>query len=219
MSAPFTAEADVKIVLLKPVTFESRKVLKHSEFLISNVISKKRLHTLSNATLLSTGQEITAKILNENHHDILIEGNVLRELQHPNIIKMIGVCVSSPVCILLEECTRYSLSDFLIAQSSFIDVSLLLKLCYDICLGMVYLHSKDYIHRKLAARNCIINSEHDTAKIANFERAYFISDEEFVADNSTFAIGWAAFEVSRYSISCKRSRATCSLIFMYMYTY
>ena len=213
MSAPFTAEADVKIVLLKPVTFESRKVLKHSEFLISNVISKKRLHTLSNATLLSTGQEITAKILNENHHDILIEGNVLRELQHPNIIKMIGVCVSSPVCILLEECTRYSLSDFLIAQSSFIDVSLLLKLCYDICLGMVYLHSKDYIHRKLAARNCIINSEHDTAKIANFERAYFISDEEFVADNSTFAIGWAAFEVSRYSISCKRARA--SLILMY----
>ncbi|XP_057373378.1 tyrosine-protein kinase transmembrane receptor Ror2-like [Daphnia carinata] len=124
------------------------------------------------------------------------EACLLAELDHPNIIGLLGVCaVGKPMCLLLEFMELGDLRQYLrsccpsnyiaIPESSassnvdFKDVKLnaadLTSMGRQIADGMLYLSQRGFVHRDLATRNCLVSSNGPpssgggvTVKIADF---------------------------------------------------
>ncbi|XP_075901103.1 tyrosine-protein kinase JAK2a isoform X2 [Nelusetta ayraudi] len=122
----------------------------------------------------STGEVVAVKKLQhtttEHLRDFEREIAILRSLQHDNIVLYKGVCYSAGrrnLRLIMEYLPHGSLRDYLIKHRERFDSSKLLQYASQICKGMDYLASKRYIHRDLATRNILVESE-SRVKIGDF---------------------------------------------------
>ncbi|XP_033503192.1 tyrosine-protein kinase JAK2a [Epinephelus lanceolatus] len=114
----------------------------------------------------STGEVVAVKKLQhstaEHLRDFEREIEILRSLQHENIVKYKGVCYSAGrrnLRLIMEYLPYGSLRDYLIKHKDRFDCNKLLHYASQICKGMDYLATKRYIHRDLATRNILVESE------------------------------------------------------------
>uniref|UniRef100_A0A8C9SM39 Tyrosine-protein kinase n=1 Tax=Scleropages formosus TaxID=113540 RepID=A0A8C9SM39_SCLFO len=114
----------------------------------------------------NTGEVVAVKKLQhstaEHLRDFEREIEILKSLQHENIVKYKGVCYSAGrrnLRLIMEYLPFGSLRDYLIKNKDRIDHKKLLHYASQICKGMDYLASKRYIHRDLATRNILVESE------------------------------------------------------------
>lgn len=114
----------------------------------------------------NTGEVVAVKKLQhstaEHMRDFEREIEILKSLQHENIVKYKGVCYSAGrrnLRLIMEYLPFGSLRDYLIKNSERIDHKKLVHYASQICKGMEYLSSKRYIHRDLATRNILVESE------------------------------------------------------------
>ncbi|XP_022828463.1 ALK tyrosine kinase receptor [Spodoptera litura] len=120
---------------------------------------------------LSTGQA---------ESDFLMEAAIMAKFSHPNIVHLIGVCFDRhPRFIVLELLAGGDLKNFLREsrpkpeRASALTMKDLLLCSIDVCKGCRYLESKRFIHRDIAARNCLLTSRGPgrVVKIADFGMA------------------------------------------------
>ncbi|TVU26767.1 hypothetical protein EJB05_29328 [Eragrostis curvula] len=142
------------------------------------------------------GEEVAVKILlnqsawNEFKQEICI----LREVDHPNIVRFIGSCTKPPQCYIVTECmSRGSLFDFLHNKHNILQLPAVLKFALDICRGMSYLHQKDIIHRDLKSANLLIDKDY-VVKVADFGLAR-LQDQGGAMTAETGTYRWMAPEV------------------------
>ncbi|XP_068190086.1 tyrosine-protein kinase JAK2-like [Antennarius striatus] len=114
----------------------------------------------------STGEVVAVKKLQhsttEHLRDFEREIEILKSLQHENIVKYKGVCYSAGrrnLRLIMEYLPYGSLRDYLIKHKDHFDSNKLLHYAWQICKGMDYLAIKRYIHRDLATRNILVESE------------------------------------------------------------
>ncbi|XP_036384156.1 tyrosine-protein kinase JAK2-like isoform X2 [Megalops cyprinoides] len=114
----------------------------------------------------NTGEVVAVKKLQhstaEHLRDFEREIEILKSLQHDNIVKYKGVCYSAGrrnLRLIMEYLPFGSLRDYLIKNKDRIDHKKLLHYASQICKGMDYLATKRYIHRDLATRNILVESE------------------------------------------------------------
>ncbi|XP_047425325.1 tyrosine-protein kinase JAK2a [Mugil cephalus] len=114
----------------------------------------------------STGEVVAVKKLQhstaEHLRDFEREIDILRSLQHENIVKYKGVCYSAGrrnLRLIMEYLPFGSLRDYLMKHKGRFDSKKLLHYASQICKGMDYLATKRYIHRDLATRNILVESE------------------------------------------------------------
>ncbi|XP_028272989.1 tyrosine-protein kinase JAK2a [Parambassis ranga] len=114
----------------------------------------------------STGEVVAVKKLQhstaEHLRDFEREIEILKSLQHENIVKYKGVCYSAGrrnLRLIMEYLPFGSLRDYLIKHKDHFDSKKLLHYASQICKGMDYLATKRYIHRDLATRNILVESE------------------------------------------------------------
>uniref|UniRef100_A0A7N6AEB7 Tyrosine-protein kinase n=1 Tax=Anabas testudineus TaxID=64144 RepID=A0A7N6AEB7_ANATE len=114
----------------------------------------------------STGEVVAVKKLQhstaEHLRDFEREIEILKSLQHENIVKYKGVCYSAGrrnLRLIMEYLPYGSLRDYLIKHKDHFDSKKLLLYASQICKGMDYLATKRYIHRDLATRNILVESE------------------------------------------------------------
>ncbi|RCN29368.1 protein tyrosine kinase [Ancylostoma caninum] len=93
------------------------------------------------------------------------EAILMNNFDHPNIVKLLGVCLEGPKeYIILELMEGGDLLNFLRASSptdsfpSQVSLRDVLSMLIDIGRGGAYLESNRHVHRDLAARNCLISS-------------------------------------------------------------
>ena len=120
----------------------------------------------------------------ESLDDIKNEANVMRQLNHLNIIKFLGVYFgdgddanSSPK-IVLEYAKLGAINKYLKSHKSEMKMSQIVKFCFQISLAMEYLASKLIVHRDLAARNVLLVNEH-FCKITDFGMSRILNDEKY----------------------------------------
>ncbi|KAM6975274.1 LOW QUALITY PROTEIN: tyrosine-protein kinase JAK2a [Tautogolabrus adspersus] len=121
----------------------------------------------------STGEVVAVKKLQhstaEHLRDFEREIEILKSLHHENIVQYKGVCYSAGrrnLRLIMEYLPYGSLRDYLIKHNRF-DSKKLLHYASQICKGMDYLAVQRYIHRDLATRNILVESE-TRVKIGDF---------------------------------------------------
>uniref|UniRef100_A0A673MDN3 Tyrosine-protein kinase n=1 Tax=Sinocyclocheilus rhinocerous TaxID=307959 RepID=A0A673MDN3_9TELE len=120
----------------------------------------------------NTGEVVAVKKLQhsstEHIRDFEREIEILKSLQHENIVKYKGVCYRRRnLRLVMEYLPHGSLRDYLNKNRDRIDHKKLLHYASQICKGMEYLATKRYIHRDLATRNILVESEFKV-KIGDF---------------------------------------------------
>ncbi|XP_073952559.1 tyrosine-protein kinase Fer isoform X2 [Choristoneura fumiferana] len=155
------------------------------------------------ARLKTSGQEVAVKtcrmaLPEEQKRTFLQEGRILKQYQHPNIVRLIGIAVQKqPIMIVMELVSGGSLLTFLRTRAATLSSRALLGMCRDAAGGMRYLESKNCIHRDLAARNCLVGDD-NIVKISDFGMSR--EEEEYIVSGGMkqIPIKWTAPEALNY---------------------
>ena len=155
----------------------------------------KRLHSILVSTEVSQNerQSIQEKFL----HECLL----LSKLDHPNIVKFIGVHFNPRDCFdvtLIMECLHMDLDKFLKPEinPSAIPLSTKLSILLDISSGLLYLHTKldtPIIHRDLTAGNVLLSEDLKCAKIADLGVSKLLENHTHRAVTHTVCPGALAY--------------------------
>uniref|UniRef100_A0A7N8XQB5 Tyrosine-protein kinase n=1 Tax=Mastacembelus armatus TaxID=205130 RepID=A0A7N8XQB5_9TELE len=151
-----------------------------------------------------TGEMVAVKSLKpenreEQSNNLSSEINILKALYHENIVKYKGICQEEggqAIKLIMEYLPLGSLKEYLPRNKSKTNLSTLLSYSMQICQGMDYLGSRNYIHRDLAARNVLVENER-TVKIGDFGLTKSIKDNEgyyTVKDDHDSPVFWYAPE-------------------------
>ncbi|XP_062255883.1 epithelial discoidin domain-containing receptor 1 isoform X1 [Platichthys flesus] len=151
-------------------------------------------------------------------NDFLKEVKILSRLKDPNIIRLLGVCVSSdPLCMVTEYMECGDLNQYLSHRalldktgpshnSPTISYPALISMASQIASGMKFLASLNFVHRDLATRNCLVGGEKGESgeerggergiKIADFgmSRNLYAGDYYRIQGRAVLPIRWMAWE-------------------------
>ncbi|XP_042160669.1 epithelial discoidin domain-containing receptor 1-like isoform X3 [Oncorhynchus tshawytscha] len=151
-------------------------------------------------------------------NDFLKEGKILSRLKDPNIIRLLGVCVSSdPLCMVTEYMESGDLNQYLSHRvlldktgpthnTPTISYPALIAMASQIASGMKFLSSLNFVHRDLATRNCLVGGEKGESggdrggerpiKIADFgmSRNLYAGDYYRIQGRAVLPIRWMAWE-------------------------
>lgn len=154
------------------------------------------------------GKKIAIKTLKDKDDaavkQFLAEADLMTKLKHENLVELIGVSTQrEPIMIVSEFMGKGCLLDYLRSRGrTVVTAQVQWKLCHDICLGMAYLESQNFVHRDLAARNILL-SDDGVAKVADFGLAK--DSQAGNVDSGKLPIKWTAPEALRQKVSTSKS--------------
>ena len=130
----------------------------------------------------------------------------MSRLNHENVVRVLGTCKSSTTFIVMEYMEKGDLNQYLLEFESIalddkltgdllIPVGTLTNMSAQIANGMKYLSSKNFIHRDLATRNCLIGKNLHV-KIADFgmSRNLYQSHYYVLKGHAILPVRWMAKE-------------------------
>ncbi|XP_072264904.1 proto-oncogene tyrosine-protein kinase ROS isoform X2 [Pyxicephalus adspersus] len=141
--------------------------------------------------------------------EFLKEAHMMSQFDHPNILKLLGVCLlNDPQYIILELMDGGDLLSYLrgarpntLYEDPLLSSMDLLDISLDISRGCAYLERLHFVHRDLAARNCLVsvkeyNNPTRTVKIGDFglARDVYKSDYYRKKGEGFLPVRWMALE-------------------------
>ncbi|XP_055020013.1 protein-tyrosine kinase 2-beta-like [Boleophthalmus pectinirostris] len=119
---------------------------------------------------------------------------LMRNLEHPHIVRLIGVIEVDPVWIVMELLELGELGQFLVEQQRFLTNATLTLYCLQICKALAYLEGLNMVHRDIAVRNILVASP-DCVKLGDFGLSRYVDEQEYYkASVSRMPIKWMAPE-------------------------
>ncbi|XP_063296324.1 tyrosine-protein kinase receptor TYRO3 [Pelobates fuscus] len=191
-------------------------LIQQQQFTLGRTLGKGEFGSVREAQLkLEDGslQKVAVKMLkteifcSSDIEEFLREAAFMKEFDHLNVCKLIGVSLRSrtkgrlPVpMVILPFMKHGDLHTFLLMsrigeEPITLPVQTLVKFMLDICSGMEYLSSKNFIHRDLATRNCMLN-EDMTVCVADFGLSKKIYSGDYYRQGcaSKLPVKWLALE-------------------------
>uniref|UniRef100_A0A4W4EQ79 Discoidin domain-containing receptor 2 n=1 Tax=Electrophorus electricus TaxID=8005 RepID=A0A4W4EQ79_ELEEL len=158
-------------------------------------------------TVLVAVKMLRADANKNARNDFLKEIKIMSRLKDPNIIRLLGVCMSSdPLCMITEYMENGDLNQFLsrhepegmialLSNAPTVSYSNLQHMATQIASGMKYLSSLKFVHRDLATRNCLVGKNY-TIKIADFgmSRNLYSGDYYRIQGRAVLPIRWMSWE-------------------------
>ena len=183
-----------KVILAKTVGL-SEAALKLGES------TKKKLSVRVAVKLLKSSASETSKKQFEKEYRFMFK------LNHPNVIRMLGICTEKPPFIMMEYMENGDLNEILKHQYSSIvesdvmpgdgeiTVKTLIHICTQVASGLNYLATHNCIHRDIATRNCLVGEDF-LVKIADFGMSRSLYDSHYyvVKGRALLPVRWMAFE-------------------------
>ncbi|KAM9731785.1 tyrosine-protein kinase Fer isoform 2-T4 [Dama dama] len=160
------------VILLNPIPKDKKWVLNHEDVTLGELLGKGNFGEVFKG-ILKDKTAVAVKTCKEDLPQelkikFLQEAKILKQYDHPNIVKLIGVCTQrQPIYIIMELVPGGDFLTFLRKRKDDIKLKQLVKFSLDVASGMSYLESKNCIHRDLAARNCLVG-ENNVLKISDF---------------------------------------------------
>eukprot|EP01117_Protostelium_nocturnum_P009841 TRINITY_DN3509_c0_g1_i3.p1 TRINITY_DN3509_c0_g1~~TRINITY_DN3509_c0_g1_i3.p1 ORF type:complete len:1275 (+),score=280.88 TRINITY_DN3509_c0_g1_i3:74-3898(+) len=145
--------------------------------------------------------EVAVKKINKDDKS-LWEAQILRELNHPNVVDFFGMHkAGKDLYIIMEFCPLGSLDNWIIEFSEITSPSsaFLLHISIDIAKGMQYLNSQGILHRDLSSRNVLVvhDGQRYSMRVTDFGMSR--KTDEYTHDPETVILPykWVAPEVMK----------------------
>ncbi|XP_013080981.1 tyrosine-protein kinase SRK2-like isoform X1 [Biomphalaria glabrata] len=151
----------------------------------------------------------------------LDEAQILKTLQHPNILELRGVCSEKEPCYLLMEYMPHGqLSKYLRETGASLPLSQLIYIGAQIADAMAYMEKEKFVHRNLGARNILVG-DNNRIKVAGFGMTKAMDDPDFnFRRGLKMAIKWMAPEVLLYNkYSTKADVWSFGIVLMEIFTF
>ncbi|XP_075569966.1 LOW QUALITY PROTEIN: tyrosine-protein kinase Fes/Fps [Pelecanus crispus] len=160
-------------IILSRAVPKDKWVLNHEDVLLGECIGRGNFGEVFSGRLRADNTPVAVKSCRETlppeqKAKFLQEARILKQYNHPNIVRLIGVCTQKhPIYIVMELVQGGDFLSFLRSEGPYLRAKELIKMTENAAAGMEYLESKHCIHRDLAARNCLV-TEKNTLKISDF---------------------------------------------------
>uniref|UniRef100_A0A4W5JS90 non-specific protein-tyrosine kinase n=1 Tax=Hucho hucho TaxID=62062 RepID=A0A4W5JS90_9TELE len=146
--------------------------------------------------------------------DFLKEAQIMKTMQHSNLIQLLAVCTEEPIYIITELMKNGSLLNYLKDMVGRLRLYDQIEMATQVASGMAYLEMKNYLHRDLAARNVLVG-ENNVYKVADFGLARVLKATPMLCNQTNvyyipvgkaiFPLRWTAPEAianERFTIKC-----------------
>jgi receptor tyrosine kinase-like orphan receptor 1 len=144
-----------------------------------------------------------------------LEIETITDFKHPNVVTMLGVCLSQrPQCMLFEYLAHGDLHEYLTMHSPHSDISVsddegtvhilqhtdMIHIATQVAAGLEYLGLHQFVHKDIAARNIVVGDSLNI-KIANFgiSRTVYSTDYYRLQNQCQLPIRWMSSEAILYS--------------------
>uniref|UniRef100_A0A8C4QW65 receptor protein-tyrosine kinase n=2 Tax=Eptatretus burgeri TaxID=7764 RepID=A0A8C4QW65_EPTBU len=180
------------------------RVLKETELKKGKVLGTGAFGTVYKGIWLPEGRTVkiavAIKVLKEAaspkaNKEIMDEAYVMATIDHPHLVRLLGICLTSPVQLVTQLMPHGCLLNYVRVNHDAIGSQLLLNWCVQIAKGMLYLEERRLVHRDLAARNVLVKAPNHV-KITDFglARLLDIHEQEYLAEGGKLPIKWMSLE-------------------------
>ncbi|XP_038626862.1 protein-tyrosine kinase 2-beta isoform X1 [Tachyglossus aculeatus] len=130
----------------------------------------------------------------DNKEKFMREAVLMKNLDHPHIVKLIGLIEEEPTWIIMELYPFGELGHYLEQNKSSLKVPTLILYSLQICKAMAYLEGLNCVHRDIAVRNVLVAAM-DCVKLGDFGLSRYIEDEDYYKASVTrLPIKWMSPE-------------------------
>ncbi|XP_009570557.1 PREDICTED: protein-tyrosine kinase 2-beta-like, partial [Fulmarus glacialis] len=130
----------------------------------------------------------------ENKDKFLSEAVLMKKLDHPHIVKLIGIAEEEPTWIIMELYPYGELGQYLEQNKHCLAVPTLILYALQISKALAYLEAINCVHRDIAVRNVLVASP-ECVKLGDFGLSRYIEDEEYYPASVTrLPIKWMSPE-------------------------
>ncbi|TSK58082.1 Protein-tyrosine kinase 2-beta [Bagarius yarrelli] len=120
--------------------------------------------------------------------------SLMKKLDHPHIVSLIGIIEEEPVWIVMELYDHGELGNYLTKNQNTLTNVTLVLFSLQICKALVYIQGKNMVHRDIAVRNVLVATP-DCVKLGDFGLSRYIENEEYYKASVTrLPIKWMAPE-------------------------
>ncbi|XP_034780950.2 LIM domain kinase 2-like [Acipenser ruthenus] len=159
----------------------SHRIFRPCDLIHGEVLGKGFFGQAIKVTHKATGEVMVMKELircdEETQNTFLKEVKVMRCLEHPNVLKFIGVLYKDKkLNLIIEYIEGGTLKDFIRDMDPF-PWEQRVSFAKGIASGMAYLHSMSIIHRDLNSHNCLVKLD-KTVVVADFGLSRLIVQEK-----------------------------------------
>nr|CAD7198577.1 unnamed protein product [Timema douglasi] len=191
------------------------RIVKEAEMRKGGILGYGAFGTVYKGVWVPEGENVkipvAIKVLREGtgtntSKEFLEEAYIMATVEHPNLLKLLGVCMTSQMMLVTQLMPLGCLLDYVRSNRDKIGSKPLLNWCTQIARGMAYLEEKRLVHRDLAARNVLVQTP-NCVKITDFGLAKLldINEDEYKAGGGKMPIKWLALECIQHRIFTHKS--------------
>ncbi|KAJ3589747.1 hypothetical protein NHX12_010590 [Muraenolepis orangiensis] len=160
----------------------AHRIFRPSDLIHGEVLGKGCFGRAIKVTHRETGEVMVMKELirfdEETQKTFLKEVKVMRCLDHPNVLKFIGLFYKDKRLNFVSEYIQGgTLRETIDKMDEHFPWSARVSFAKDISAGMAYLHSMNVIHRDLNSHNCLVR-ENQSVVVADFGLARLVMDQD-----------------------------------------
>uniref|UniRef100_A0A3Q3GB38 LIM domain kinase 1 n=1 Tax=Kryptolebias marmoratus TaxID=37003 RepID=A0A3Q3GB38_KRYMA len=181
-ASPISQRKDInRSESLRVVSSRTHRIFRPSDLIHGEVLGKGCFGQAIKQTVVIHKVMVMKELIrfdDETQRTFLKEVKVMRCLDHPNVLKFIGVLYKDKRLNFIAEYIKGgTLREIIKKMDSNYPWNQRVSFAKDIAAGMTYLHSMNIIHRDLNSHNCLVR-EDNTVVVADFGLARLMIDDK-----------------------------------------